>query len=515
MEQAIAALSKLLALAAGWDDGAAGWSFAAGGGTPVDFLLLLAFRVAGCVAAVFCTMTIAPFAAGSGIPELRCILSGIDLQEHMRLRTLVAKVVGLVIMAGVGMPIGREGPLVHIAGIIGVLLLKLKHFDELEQSVVKRTEVLEAAAATGVAAAFGAPVGGVLFSIEVTASFFLTNSYWRSFVSAVSGCVLYRALSWTGWGLESSRLRTDMSFSAPLQQTFSTTLPMHVLLGVICGLGAAAFVRFYGFLFTWTRPHLRGAGLEGTFKSRLNGPQRTSSNLYKMARTVATHSYRKYIFAVTVAVLTAVLDFWGGDFMRGGQMKTIYDLVVVDNLTATNTSALPADFDYSKLQQLHAHGEEHKMNLPEMMDWDRWGVVGSLLVVVACKFVTTAFTLNLSVPCGVLAPTFLIGAALGRAFGELVGLHSAGFGAQLAPTDFAAAGAAAFVGGVTGTVSISVIVFELTNQIHFSLPLLVAVLVSRYVTSLLSDSVYDTVLRLGKLPNLPNGPGRPGAVKRH
>ena len=94
----------------------------------------------------------------------------------------------------------------------------MKHFDQLQQSVVRRMEVLEAAAATKVAAAFGAPVGGVLFSIEVTVSFFLTNSYWRSFVSAVSGYVLYRALSWTGWGLESSRLRTDRSFSAPLRQ---------------------------------------------------------------------------------------------------------------------------------------------------------------------------------------------------------------------------------------------------------------------------------------------------------
>ena len=37
----------------------------------------------------------------------------------------------------------------------------------------------------------------------------------------------------------------------------------------------------------------------------------------------------------------------------------------------------------------------------------------------------------------------------------------------LAPTDFAAAGAAAFVGGVTGTVSIAVIVFEMTNQVSY------------------------------------------------
>lgn len=126
----------------------------------------------------------------------------------------------------------------------------------------------------------------------------------------------------------------------------------------------------------------------------------------------------------------------------------------------------------------------------------------------AAKFLETAMTLTLNVPCGCLAPTFLIGAGVGRAFGELVTgddspLNLEFDGGDLEPSDFAAAGAAAFVGGVTGTVSISVIVFELTNQIHFSLPLLVSVLAARYVASLLGDTIYSTVLRLGKLPNLP------------
>ena len=71
----------------------------------------------------------------------------------------------------------------------------------------------------------------------------------------------------------------------------------------LSGLGQC----FYGCLFTWTRPHLCGAGLEETFKSKLNGPHRTSSNLYKMAQTVATHSYRTYIFAATFVVRDGVV----------------------------------------------------------------------------------------------------------------------------------------------------------------------------------------------------------------
>ena len=33
-------------------------------------------------------------------------------------RAGLAKVLGIILVAGVGMPIGREGPLVHIAGIV-------------------------------------------------------------------------------------------------------------------------------------------------------------------------------------------------------------------------------------------------------------------------------------------------------------------------------------------------------------------------------------------------------------
>ena len=65
--------------------------------------------------------------AGSGLPLLKYILSGEvmeEAEEHLKSRTLIAKALGLVLAAGAGLSIGREGPNIHIAAIISWLLMK-------------------------------------------------------------------------------------------------------------------------------------------------------------------------------------------------------------------------------------------------------------------------------------------------------------------------------------------------------------------------------------------------------
>jgi chloride channel 2 len=51
---------------------------------------------------------VAPQACGSGIPEMKTILKGIVLKEYLTMKTLVAKVVGLTVALGSGLPIGKE-----------------------------------------------------------------------------------------------------------------------------------------------------------------------------------------------------------------------------------------------------------------------------------------------------------------------------------------------------------------------------------------------------------------------
>ena len=134
----------------------------------------------------------APQAVGSGLPEMKVILRGVVLPEYLTIKVFLAKVVGLTATLGSGMPLGKLGPFVHIccsiAACMGQMITK---FQGIYSNESRKTEMLAAACAVGVACCFGAPIGGVLFSIEVTSvyfavrqvglSHFTVNRTWRTF----------------------------------------------------------------------------------------------------------------------------------------------------------------------------------------------------------------------------------------------------------------------------------------------------------------------------------------------
>lgn len=98
---------------------------------------------------------------------MKTILRGVALKEYLTFRTLVAKVVGLTATLGSGMPLGKEGPFVHIASIVATLLSKLvTGFQGIYENESRTTEMLAAACAVGVASCFAAPVGGSSLSLN-------------------------------------------------------------------------------------------------------------------------------------------------------------------------------------------------------------------------------------------------------------------------------------------------------------------------------------------------------------
>ena len=103
-------------------------------------------------------------AAGSGVAEVKVILSGFVVHGYLGVQTLLIKTIALVLAVASGLSLGKEGPFVHIATCIGNISCRL--FSKYNRNDGKRREVLSASAASGVAVAFGAPIGGVLFSLE-------------------------------------------------------------------------------------------------------------------------------------------------------------------------------------------------------------------------------------------------------------------------------------------------------------------------------------------------------------
>jgi len=79
--------------------------------------------------------------------------------------------------------------------------------------------------------------------------------------------------------------------------------------------------------------------------------------------------------------------------------------------------------------------------------------------------------LSMPLPVGVLIPVLVVGASFGRMVGEAVNFGSGGN--SLSPGIYAIVGTAAMGSGITHTLSITVLLFEITGQLNFALPVIV------------------------------------------
>lgn len=135
----------------------------------------------------------APYAAGSGISEIKCIIAGFVMKGFLGAWTLLIKSIALPLAIASGLSVGKEGPSVHFAVCTGNVISRF--FGKYKQSASKTREILTASAAAGVAVAFGSPIGGVLFSLEEMANYFPLKTLWRSYFCALVATGVLAALN--------------------------------------------------------------------------------------------------------------------------------------------------------------------------------------------------------------------------------------------------------------------------------------------------------------------------------
>ncbi|XP_038002293.1 chloride channel protein 2 isoform X3 [Motacilla alba alba] len=372
------------------------------------------------------TQILAPQAVGSGIPEMKTILRGVVLKEYLTLKTFVAKVIGLTCALGSGMPLGKEGPFVHIASMCAALLSRfLSLFGGFYENEARNIEMLAAACAVGVGCCFAAPIGGVLFSIEVTSTFFAVRNYWRGFFAATFSAFIFRVLA--VWNKDE---------------------------------GAACLCRHRD------RQWLRGCTL------CLPQPQDCAVHAPPEDHQPLPHE-----------------EFMAGQLTQKDTLVTLFD-----NQTWAK-QGINDEFEYLGILEAWLH--------------PRSNVFVTLVVFILMKFWMSALATTIPVPCGAFMPVFVIGAAFGRLVGESMaawfpdGIHTDSNIYRIVPGGYAVVGAAALSGAVTHTVSTAVIVFELTGQISHILPVMIAVILANAVAQSLQPSLYDSIIRIKKLPYLP------------
>ncbi len=395
-------------------------------------------------------------AAGSGVAEVKVILSGFVLHGYLGLTTLVCKTFGLILSVSSGLSLGKEGPYVHIATCVGNISSRL--FTKYSTNDGKRREVLSAAAAAGVAVAFGAPIGGVLFSLEEVSYYFPPKTLFRTFFCCIAAALSLRFLDPYGTGkivLFEIRYLTDWKLFEVIA---------FVLLGVLGGFLGAMFIK--------------------------------ASRLWAQTFRRMTMIKKYPIFEVfLVAVVTGIIGFWNR-YTRLPVTELLFELSSpCDAFSDTGVGLCPTE--------------------------DRiTSVMWYLFVAFVIKALLTTITFGIKVPAGIYVPSMVVGGLMGRIVGHGVQWLTLTYPDSVlftscpamdgnpescvVPGVYALVAAGATMCGVTRlSVTLAVILFELTGSLEHVLPFSLGVLIAKWTADALEPlSIYDLLTDMNAYPYL-------------
>jgi chloride channel 3/4/5 len=366
-------------------------------------------------------------ASGSGIPEIKTILSGFTIPSFLSFKVLLVKAFGAIFAVSTGMCLGKEGPFVHISTCVGYLVGSL--FPKYRHNGRKMRELLSAACSSGLSVAFGAPIGGVLFSYEEISTYFPRKVLWRAFLCSLVAAMVLKELNPTGTG---KLVLFETNYATEYEA-------IHYLIFILLGISGGIFGGLFCKLnFLWG----------------------------KWFRSFSLIKRNPVLEVGLVVLLTALLQFPNPLTKEAGD-------VVIKNLLVDCSSSPSVKHSYI-------------CTMEAQKDGTNWPYITSLLLATLTKLLLTIITFGVKVPSGVIIPALSAGALFGRLVAQFLPPSTN-------PGIFAMVGSAAFLAGVSRmTISLAVIMFELTGQLDYVVPHMLAILVAKWVADAISEEgVYD------------------------
>uniref|UniRef100_A0A8C8DY32 Chloride channel protein n=1 Tax=Oryzias sinensis TaxID=183150 RepID=A0A8C8DY32_9TELE len=438
----------------------------------MDYLMYIFWALLFSFLAVTLVRAFAPYACGSGIPEIKTILSGFIIRGYLGKWTLIIKTITLVLAVSSGLSLGKEGPLVHVACCCANILCHL--FTKYRKNEAKRREVLSAAAAVGVSVAFGAPIGGVLFSLEEVSYYFPLKTLWRSFFAALVAAFTLRSINPFG---NSRLVLFYVEFHAPWHLV---ELAPFILLGIFGGLWGALFIKAN---IAWCR-----------------------------IRKTTRLGHYPITEVLVVAALTALVSY-PNSYTRMSGSELISELF--NDCSLLDSSQLCGYVQVGPANMSETGAGNSLADRPAGPEL--YTALWQLALALIFKMTITVITFGMKVPSGLFIPSMAVGAIAGRLLG--VGMEQLAYynhdsilfkgwcsaGADcITPGLYAMVGAAACLGGVTRmTVSLVVIMFELTGGLEYIVPLMAATMTSKWVADALGrEGIYEAHIRLNGYPFL-------------
>jgi chloride channel 6 len=475
------------------------------------FLLLLGFNVLfAIIASAF--IVIEPVAAGSGIPEIKCYLNGIKVPHVTRLTTLVSKAVGVLFSVSGGFFVGKEGPMIHSGAIVGAGLPQFRsmffkfinlpyHFFRSDR---EKRDFVSSGAAAGVAAAFGAPIGGVLFSLEEGSSFWNQSLTWRTlFCSFCSTFTLNLFLS-PVVGLKFGLLGTPslVDFGVFQQSERQLWKAYHLIVFIIMG----AVGGLLGALFNSINTQITIYRLKYLIRRR---------RVWRMVEAVLIIMCTTAAVSIAVTVLGTCVPVRNDDD-RGNFDPSSGDHIYNPGDTSFRHETIgyfcPDHGDtenvlyYNDLATILFNPQETAIK--QLFHQNGAFTLPTLWIVFLVYFVLACWTYGAGIPSGLFIPCLVIGATYGRFVALALTLLEHQFPilhflTNLYPGTYALIGAASFLGGVVRmTISLTVILIESTNEIDYGLPIMLTLMVAKWVGDIFNHGLYDIHVELKKTPLL-------------
>ncbi|PIK48359.1 putative chloride transport protein 6 [Apostichopus japonicus] len=435
------------------------------------------------IASVLCAFE--PIAAGSGIPEIKCYLNGVKVPHVVRLKTLIAKAVGVLFSVSGGLFVGKEGPMIHSGAVVGagipqfqsITFKKLNFNFPFFRSDRDKRDFVSAGAAAGVAAAFGAPIGGVLFSLEEGSSFWNQALTWRTFFCAMSATFtlnfMLSGLYFKEWGHLNIPGLIDFGLFQCHGGDCNLWTAMDLLFFIAMGLGG---------------------GLLGATFNAIN----KSITICRLRHPLFQRKYVRVLEAVFIAIVTAAVAFLAA--MMLGQCKPLsVDSASTSNISeSVRTYFCPPGY-YNDMATLFFNPQEEAIK--QLFHQEGAFSLSSLAIFFGFFFLLSCWTYGCLVPSGLFVPCLLCGAAYGRFVGNV--LTSFFNLSSVYSGTFALIGSAAFLGGVVRmTISLTVILIESTNEISYGLPIMVTLIVAKWSGDFFNKGLYDIHINLKNVPLL-------------
>ena len=412
---------------------------------------------------------IEPIAGGSGIPEVKCYLNGIDLPNVLDIRTLFCKVIGVICSVSAGLPVGKEGPMIHSGAVVAKTVASgaVKNDRQLR-------DLVTCGAAAGVCTAFSAPIGGILFALEEGASYWSPSVTWRTFTCSMSAFTALMILN--SFGVTFGRVGFDKLFSFG-NFVFEEGRSSYAIyeLGIFVAIGAAG-------------------GIIGAIFNNIN-----ESITHWRIKRVNISKRRRFIEVMVVSTLMSVIMFFSSlAWPTCTPISTVFEegaTKETEKLWEKLIQFRCEEGEYNELASLIFSEPGDAIRL--LFHLHKHAFSTFCLLTFFLLYISAAvITYGIAVPSGLFVPSLLSGAAFGRLFGNMA--HK--IYPELAFSNiYALIGAAAVLGGMARmTISLTVILLECTGNEQFVLPLMLVLMTSRIVGSVYNDDLYHIHIHLKK-----------------